>query len=774
MTSLSKLITLKRITEKEQYSVQFFRAGNPVEKEKLTELLSSSSCVAVSDEIQGQLKELLKIYNPTKKLQPGEIDALIEEHLDGTPVEEYGVWVYYPWLNKVVHLLDKKEFVTVRTSRNQYKITSEELETLNSKKIGVIGLSVGQSVSVTMAMERTFGEIRIADFDELELTNLNRIRTGTQNLGLPKVVMVAREIAEIDPFLKVVPYFDGIDEDNIEQFFTEGGMLDLLVEECDGVDIKVLAREVAKKHRVPIVMDMSDRGCLDIERYDLNPDYPLLHGLIPENVDFELLKSLETNEEKMPYLLPMVQTDNLSARMKASLLEVGQTISTWPQLSSDVVMGGAFATNLARRILLDQLHVSGRYYIDPDELIKDGDEESNSVALQKSERKDLTERDMYELIEKAGALSISSSEIDAGIAESIIEKALGAPSVGNMQPWLWCEESGVYFLFRDKKISESFSDAKGIGTLISHGTTLETLRIEAEHRGLKADIQWFPLGHDSELTAAVSFSTNTEAKDKTVDFYHQLLDVRCTQRETPDRKPIDVSKLETLKSEVNNSSHVRLHIISDPDKVDAVGRLVRKGDRIRLMNPHGHRDFFGKEVRWNREHSARTKDGLDMSLFEMSPSDQIGMQVLKNWDGVEFLRKLEGGTVLERVSKKSFESSSAVGVISVPDYSPEYLIEAGQFLQRMWLRATEQKIAMQPMTVLQMLFPFTDEPKGLVDSREVRELKILKQEFQSILEISEGRKDIFLFRMFQAENTKPKSFRKPLNEILTHKADVQI
>ena len=46
-------------------------------------------------------------------------------------------------------------------------------------------------------MERICGEIRLADFDILELTNLNRIRTGVHNLGLSKTYSVAREISEI-------------------------------------------------------------------------------------------------------------------------------------------------------------------------------------------------------------------------------------------------------------------------------------------------------------------------------------------------------------------------------------------------------------------------------------------------------------------------------------------------------------------------------------------------------------------------------------------------
>ncbi len=111
----------------------------------------------------------------------------------------------------------------VRTDRNRNKITSDEQALLATKKVGVIGLSVGQSVSLALTQERSFGELRLADYDTLDLSNLNRIRSGVHQLGLKKVVNVAREIAEIDPFLKVTCFPEGITTDNIERFLTEGG-----------------------------------------------------------------------------------------------------------------------------------------------------------------------------------------------------------------------------------------------------------------------------------------------------------------------------------------------------------------------------------------------------------------------------------------------------------------------------------------------------------------------------------------------------------------------
>ncbi len=218
-------------------------------------------------------------------------------------------------------------------------------------------------------MERIFGEIRLADFDSLELTNMNRIRTGLHNLGLSKVVIAAREIAEMDPFLKVICYPEGITEENMDAFLTEGGKLDILVDECDSLDIKILCRHRAKAHRIPVVMDTSDRGMVDIERFDLEPDRPILHGLI-NHLNATNVKNL-SDLEKVPYLKSFVGYETISAGLRASEKELGKTIRTWPQLASSVILGGAVGTDICRRIALNQLRASGRYYVDLEEIISD-------------------------------------------------------------------------------------------------------------------------------------------------------------------------------------------------------------------------------------------------------------------------------------------------------------------------------------------------------------------------------------------------------------------
>ncbi|MFT4753726.1 MAG: molybdopterin/thiamine biosynthesis adenylyltransferase [Salibacteraceae bacterium] len=346
----------------------FFRLTDDSSKLSLHTLISKNPHISISDELESQIRELIKSRYP-KGLKDVELEQKVCSFFEINSKDDYGVWVFYPWVNKLVHILDETEFIELRTNRNQNKITIAERDVLATKSIGIIGLSVGQSIALTLIMERGCGEVRLADFDALELSNLNRIRTPLYNLGILKVVATAREIAEIDPFIKVKIFKEGVTSDNMEEFMLGDGKLDILVDECDGLDMKIQAREFAKKHAIPVIMDTSDRGMLDVERFDLEPNRPIFHGRV-EGIDSSKLKGL-TNEEKIPVVLQILGFEHLSDRAKSSLAEVNKTISTWPQLATSVILGGAVGADVCRRILLNEFNTSGRYYVDIEGIIND-------------------------------------------------------------------------------------------------------------------------------------------------------------------------------------------------------------------------------------------------------------------------------------------------------------------------------------------------------------------------------------------------------------------
>ncbi len=130
---------------KDIFKPEFFRLTNENQRQSFYSLIESSG-IFLFDELYDQLKELIKSRNPTLKLSAEDYKMLIDKHLNGCPLIDYGVWVYYPWSLRLAHILDKKEFIEIRTNRNKYKITDAEQSLLAGKKIGVIGLSVGQAI----------------------------------------------------------------------------------------------------------------------------------------------------------------------------------------------------------------------------------------------------------------------------------------------------------------------------------------------------------------------------------------------------------------------------------------------------------------------------------------------------------------------------------------------------------------------------------------------------------------------------------------------------
>lgn len=361
------------ISDHSSFLPEIFNLNIAEDKKRVLHLLNNG--VKIIDTIHSQIEELIKIKNAAKRLPEEEMQQKVAEILHGEDPDNFGNWVYYPWSNKLVHVLSEEDFIAVRTNRNMYKITPEEITALRSKKIAIIGLSVGQSIAQTIATERICGELRLADFDTLELGNLNRLSAGVQDLGTPKVVIAARKIAEIDPYIKVKCYAEGVTENNIDSFLSDGGKADILIEECDSLVVKIISRIKARQLGIPVVMETNDKGMLDVERFDLEPGRAIFHGRVKgiDDVPFEdataLLKKL-TIEEKFGYLSKIVEFENTSEEMKLSLSQINKTIISWPQLASAVSLGAAIVTDVCRRIFLGKFTKSGRYFVHFDELIK--------------------------------------------------------------------------------------------------------------------------------------------------------------------------------------------------------------------------------------------------------------------------------------------------------------------------------------------------------------------------------------------------------------------
>ncbi|MCF0057223.1 Rv1355c family protein [Dyadobacter sp. CY356] len=744
-----------------------FELSKDTDKEKFDELISIKPDKILLDLFPSQKQELFKIRSPKQRLSPAETEILYSKWIADRNSNEEGVWVYYPWLNRIIHILNREEFIELRTSRNQFKITPSEQTGLFGKKIGIIGLSVGHAVALSIATERICSKLKLADFDTIELSNLNRIKTGIQNIGLNKCVVTAREIAEIDPFLEIECYQEGITEGNLESFLMDDGKLDILIDECDGLEIKIACRQMAKKYQIPVVMETSDKGMLDVERFDLENDRPILHGYL-EGIPEERLKNISP-EDRLPLVLKIIDARNSSLRGQLSLIEIGQTISTWPQLASAVTLGGGVVTDVCRRILLNQYNESGRYYVDLESII------GNKIP----EAKTLASTNPYEPFSFSEAVIIAdtipaeqnSAAPDNEIITDIIKAAGLAPSNANDQPWKWLYRNSRLYLFHDQCRSHSFA---GFGDLLPHialGAAYENVLLKANQHGFKIKSQLFPLESKQNLVAVIDFHKTDEKTDIFEVVYApesvEYIAVRSTNRNPSQPFEISDQDLKILKDATESIPDAELHFISDKQKILDLGEIIGSCERINLLNDAGHKDFYQRDIRWTPEESAKSGDGIDVQNLGMVPAQLAAYSIIKDPKIAQTLKNIDGGNALVDGMIRNAGTASGIGIITISGTQPANYFLGGIAMQRLWLKAEALGYAIYPFSAPLHLFPRlrAASDSGL-DTGEIQKLVILREKFQDIIPSGTDQAEIFVFKIAKAEKPSAKSARLPLSEIL--------
>lgn len=750
----------------ETFSPLLFKRGHSQGEALFTEL-SSNTSTQVLDLFAPQKKELFKIRSPKIPLKSSELDRLFDEWAQNKILDHEGIWAYYPWSGRLLHLVNEEEFIELRTNRNHYKIAPLEQKELATRHLGIIGLSVGHAVAINIATERICGKLKLADFDTIELSNLNRIKTGIHNIGVNKCIVTAREIAEIDPFIKIECYTEGLHEGNIESFLLEGGKLDILIDECDGIDMKILCRQEAQKHGIPVVMETSDRGMLDVERFDKEPERPIFHGLLGSSIPTNL-SNLST-AEKIPIVLKIVDVKNASLRGKTSMIEVGQSISTWPQLASSVSLGGSVVTDVCRRMLLKQFGESGRYYVDIEQLV------GNKAAI----KPEAPNENPYQPFDLDAAVRITDSlsdinqdrySIDNEIISKIVDAACYAPSTGNDQPWKWVLRKNRLHLFHDQYRSFSFGDFDTIASDLSFGAASENLELQSAVLGYAVTRQIYPLGKDSILIATFDFAPIKEEARTSSVFSIELADkifTRTTNRNPSQAIQLSEADLDLLRNAAESIQGASVHFITEREKIDALGQIIGECDRVRLLNESGHADFVHREMRWTPQDAETTKDGIDVRTLGLAPAEVGALAIVKDYEIAKALKEIDGGSALIEAAAKTAATTSCMVIITLPRYNRENFFLGGVSLQRLWLQAEKMDLAVHPLISPFYLFPRILHGQGAgLDAKEISRLERVRQKFLSILPLESDLAEVFICKIAKAEKPTISTYRLPLTETL--------
>jgi molybdopterin/thiamine biosynthesis adenylyltransferase len=658
----------------------------------------------------------------------------------GEKVEESKRWAYYPWANTLVSILGPRGFAQLRLDRNHNKITRDEQDRLRSLVIGVVGASAGHSAAYALAIEGLVGELRLADFDTVELSNLNRIPARVLDLGVNKAVVCARRIAEIDPYVKVVVSAEGITPENLQSFLHG---LDLVVEECDSLDVKMLIREGAKALLIPVIMETSDRGVLDVERFDLEPDRPVFHGRLG-GVTSETLAGL-TTAEKSPYVARLVGADEASARGVASLLELGMSISGWPQLGSEVTLGGATVAAAVRRYGTGGELLSGRVRVDLEMMLDQLDEAPYDDSL------------MSDLLLPAPT-DPEPESTDPVIL--IVDAARRAPSGGNAQPWRFEASDGEIRFYVDLARSHSAMDIGGRGSYVAMGAAVMNARVRAAKLGVLGPIELFPEGNRAALIATMQLGDGRDGELAALDGF---ISPRISNRRMPKGGVVSDDDATRLSTAVSLEG-ARLHLVRDKGELAAIGAIIGEADRRRFLLGGVHQEMM-KELRWPGRDSL--EDGLDVRTLELDAAGYAAFDLLGRSDVMSELGSWRAGRALGMRSQMQITHGSALALISVTRNGMAGYVRGGSALERFWLTGEQLGISMQPVAPVYVYADGEADLLGLGGERHVDALEQQFSTFRRFFDLDGTEVLVMALRLFEAERPTVHSIRRDLSEVLS-------
>jgi hypothetical protein len=648
------------------------------------------------------------------------------------PDAETPRWAYFPWRRSLVHVLGPRSYRALRLDRNRNKITADEQERLSTLKVGVVGLSVGHAIAHAIALEGICGELRLADFDDLELSNLNRIPATVLDLGLNKAVVAARRIAEIDPYLQVSIEPAGLDEHNLDQFVSG---LDVVIEECDSLDVKALVREAARRARVPVVMETSDRGLLDVERYDLEPDRPIFHGLLGD-VNAADLRGLTTHD-KVPHVLRILEPAQLSSRMAASMAEIDETLTTWPQLGGDVLLGAATVATAVRAIGLGRPLPSGRTRVDVGSVLDGLVEPAAPYVI------DLTDG-------ANPATSTAPTEPTDPVA-AVVRAANLAPSGGNAQPWRLDPQPDRLDIHLDRTRGSSM-DVWSRGSYVAIGAALLNARSAAATSGVLGGHDLFPSTTDTDLVARLHLAGGT---DPGLAALYPAVWERATNRHPGDGSALPPETAEALRRQVEIEG-ATLHLLTDRAAIDAYTDLLAESDRLRFLTPHMHREMMG-ELRWPG--LDRLDTGIDVRTLELDPADLAKLQVARRADVMAELARWDAGRALGDTSRNRVPTSSAIALVTVRGHEPIDHVRGGGGLQRLWLTAELEGWAVQPVSPVTVFALDDDDLEGLSPPGGAPRLRAIDRAIRELAGITDEESFVLIVRLSRAPRPSLRSER---------------
>ena len=367
---------------------------------------------------------------------------------------------------------------------------------------------------------------------------------------------------------------------------------------------------------------------------------------------------------------------------------------------------------------------------------------------------------------------------EAGEIRTLVAAALQAPSGDNCQPWRFVWDGHTLQIGFNAERAESLYDVRHLASWIGLGAALTNLRITAAALGYTVQTDLFPDGPDAAGVARVRFSATSPGSGtgstpgsgtvaSAAGMLPEAIARRCANRRPYRDAPLAPALREQIDAVVAATPGTHLDVADrDPGK-RRLAAAAALNDRILFENRRLH-DGLYRWLRWTAEETARRGDGLPIESLELAGMERLGFRAMAAWPAAVASAILGVTRMLPMRTTGVYRRSSAIALLSVDGARPEDLVRGGEALERIWLTATTEGAAMQPITGVTCLMLRQQLCNGDgLSAVHCRVLDHARRELEAVWTGCLQRTPVMLFRLGYADAPSARAPRLPAESVLT-------
>jgi len=341
----------------------------------------------------------------------------------------------------------------------------------------------------------------------------------------------------------------------------------------------------------------------------------------------------------------------------------------------------------------------------------------------------------------------------------LLNDSVTAPSPDNFQPWKFVVRENVIDVFKVPQLVNKLLDCKEHVLILTNGMLVENIEIAASNYGYRASTTLFPDASQPDLVARISLAKDPAVK---VNPLYAFLKTRCTNRKLYKKDKVAPEVQESLSSLLKDFPGMEVQYVNQQDQIKNIGKAVSAIDKIMCENKALHHALF-QHITWSIAEEQQTHQGLSLDSMELNGAEKQLFKVIKNWPVINTLNKIGFSGVIRSQNAAQYGSAGCSAIISTRNDSNADYLNAGRFVQRFWLKATEMKLSLHP--IVGVIYCNQKVNYDDISIFTGPQEKMLNENYAVLNSIAEGlgktnHHIVFYFRMGYAKPTSYQSTRK--------------